>query len=355
MQTLVLPVVIVTSQVIIQGRSHSWSLAAMSDATIASIAFGIAAYTLMLSAFQTLNSEGGSLWLLYTVPRSLGDVLADKARLLAVLALPYPLLLFAAAFAVRGAADWQLVGLASVVLLGVPIYTGIAVSLGVFGCDPLAVEARAKVKPTYLALFTTLAALYTYAILASEWSQRVVLIMLSALLAFALWQKARDELPYLLDPSAAPPARVSTSDGIIGAMVFFVAQAVIAFFLMDRQRHLPGGRLVLAYAGAGALTYVLLRLTNVRSKMTVQPKIFGPAPAAAISWGLAAGATAALGASLYLFVIRRLGVMTEVLQQSARGLSSSAWVPVLAILGAPLFEEFIFYFYEEIFSVFHPV
>src|SRR5580698_2290390 len=50
-QTLVLPVIIVFSQIFFQGRLHSSTLAGVSNATIASIAFAIAAYTLMMSAF----------------------------------------------------------------------------------------------------------------------------------------------------------------------------------------------------------------------------------------------------------------------------------------------------------------
>jgi membrane protease YdiL (CAAX protease family) len=341
-QTLVLPVIIVLSQIVIQGRAHSWSIGAMSDTTIASVAFGIAAYTLMLSAFQTLNSEGGSLWLLYTVPQPLDEVLAEKARLWAVLALIYPALLFIAAFASRGAADWSLIGLAAIVLLGVPIYTGIAVALGVFGCDPLAVDARTKVRPTYLYLFTMLAGIYTYALLASEWWQRLVLITLSAMLAIALWQKARDELPYLLDPAASPPARVSTSDGIICAMMFFVFQGIVGFFMMDRQHHLSGGGLIIAYASAGAVSFLLVRLTYLRSKTTGVPRILGPGLPRAVAWGVGAGLVAAAGGLLYLTSLQRLGILQDALAQSARGLSGSLWIPVLAVIAAPLCEEFIF-------------
>ena len=48
---------------------------------LASVAFGLAAYSLSMSAFQTLNTEGHALWLLYTFPRSIEDVLKDKAKL----------------------------------------------------------------------------------------------------------------------------------------------------------------------------------------------------------------------------------------------------------------------------------
>jgi ABC-2 type transport system permease protein len=341
-QTLVLPVIIVLSQFIIQGRMHGLSLLGVSNTTIASVAFGIAAYTLMLSAFQTLNTEGGSLWLLYTVPRSLESILAEKARLWAALALIYPIGVFILAMTLRMRVDFELLELAAIVLLGVPIYTAIAVSLGVFGCDPLSQEVRTRLRPTYVYLYMMLAGLYTYAIFASAWWQKLVFIVLSALLAAALWQKARDELPYLLDPAASPPARVSTSDGVIAAMLFFVVQGIMALFLIGRGHHLSGSALITAYAVAGAMTYGIFRIIYRRSKTTGVPAIFGVGLGRGLGWGTAAGLAAAFGGVAYLFALQRLDLMQEVVNRSAVGLSLSIWIPVLAIAAAPLFEEFIF-------------
>jgi ABC-2 type transport system permease protein len=341
-QTLVLPVVIVLSQFILQGRVHGMSVRGLSDATVASVAFGIAAYTLMLSAFQTLNSEGGALWLLYTVPRSIESVLREKARLWAALALIYPMAVFVVAIAVRQRVDLALAGLAAIVMLGIPIYAAIAVSLGVFGCDPLSQDARAKVRLTYVYLYLMLAGLYTYAIFASEWWQKLVFIVLSALLAVALWQKARDELPYLLDPAASPPARVSTSDGVIAAMLFFVAEGIMAAILMDGSHHLSGGALLTAYSCAGALSFGMVRYTYWRAKTAGVPTVLGAGVARALGWGAVTGLGAALGGVAYLFALRRMGLMQDALSQSAAGLLGSAWIPVLAIVAAPLFEEFIF-------------
>ena len=61
-------------------------------------------------------------------------------------------------------------------------------------------------------------------------------MVLTALVALALWQKARDRFPYLLDPSAAPPARVSLADGLIAALMFFVLQALIALLALMQTR-----------------------------------------------------------------------------------------------------------------------
>jgi ABC-2 type transport system permease protein len=341
-QTLVLPVIIVFSQIIFQGRLHSSTLSGISNATVASIAFGIAAYTLMMSAFQTLNSEGGALWLLFTVPRSIESVLREKVQLWAVLALAYPLAVFIIAAIVKKHADIELVGFAAIVLLGVPIYAAIAVALGVFGCDPLAQEVRSKLRPTYVYLYMMLAGLYTYAIYASEWWQKIVVIVLSGLLSLALWQKARDELPYLLDPAASPPARVSTSDGIIAAMMFFVVQGITLAIFMAVTHHLSGKAIVTAYSIAGATTFGLFRLVYWRSKTVGIPRIFAAGTLTAVAWGVGAGLAAASAGAAYLYALRRLDLLQDVLRESARELSASIWIPVLAVIAAPIFEEFIF-------------
>jgi ABC-2 type transport system permease protein len=332
-QTLVLPVVIVVSQIFFQGRIFNGSFAGASNTAVATIAFVIASYTLMMSAFQTLNSEGASLWLLYTVPRSIESVLLEKARLWAVLALIYPLAVFVIAAVVKQRLDIEMVGLAAVVLLGVPIYTGIAVSLGVYACDPLAQEVGAKLRPTYTYLYLMLAGLYTYAIYSSQWAQRLVLIVLSGLLGLALWQKARDELPYLLDPAASPPARVSTSDGVIAAMIFFVVQGIVAAVVMSTKHQLSGGQLITAYSIGGATAFCLLRYVYWRAKTQDVPRILGSDISRAIGTGAAAGVVAGGGGILYLYLM----------QQQAHSVASGGfWIPILAIAAAPLFEEFIF-------------
>ena len=341
-QTLVLPVIIVFSQIVFQGRIHGSTMAGVSNATIASIAFAIAAYTLMMSAFQTLNAEGGALWLLFTVPRSIESILREKAQLWAVLALAYPLAVFIIAVILKRHADIELAGFAAIVLLGVPIYAAIAVALGVFGCDPLAQEVRTKLRPTYVYLYMMLAGLYTYAIFASEWWQKIVVIVLSGLLSLALWQKARDELPYLLDPAASPPARVSTSDGIIAAMVFFVVQGITLAIFMAVTHHVSGKAIVTAYSIAGATTFALFRLVYWRSKTVDIPRIFGAGIGRAIGWGIGAGLAAASAGAAYLFALRRLDLLQDVMRESAQQLSANIWIPLLAVVAAPIFEEFIF-------------
>src|SRR5262249_41667996 len=154
-------------------------------------------------------------------------VLWQKAKLWAAVTTAYAAIVFAVAVALAGQLTLKLAGAAAIVLLGVPIFAVIATALGVFGCDPLAEEVQRRVRLAYVYLFMVLASLYVYALYATTMWQRAAMVILSALLAAALWQKARDQFDYLLDPSASPPARVSVSDGMIAALMFFVLQALI--------------------------------------------------------------------------------------------------------------------------------
>ena len=96
--------------------------------------------------------------------------------------------------------------LLAIALFGVPVYALIATSLGVFGANPLAQDVQRKIRPSHAYLYLLLSSLYTYAIYATSLWQRGALLVLTLLLALALWQKARDRLPYLLDPDRRPAA-----------------------------------------------------------------------------------------------------------------------------------------------------
>ena len=235
-QTLVFPALIVGMQFFFNAGA-GLSLGLVADPLhLSAIAFALAAYGLMFSAFQALNAEGQALWILYSVPHALESVLLQKARLWAAITLVYPLALFTVAIAVTGSVSLQLAGAALIVLAGVPIFSLMATALGVFGCDPLEPEIHRRVRPTYMYLYMLLVSLYVYAIYAADISARAAIVILTALVAMALWQKARDRFDYLLDPSASPPPRVSLADGLIAALLFFVLQGLVGLAQMGVEQ-----------------------------------------------------------------------------------------------------------------------
>jgi ABC-2 type transport system permease protein len=340
-QSLVLPLLIVGAQLLLGTSSVATDMWTNPNA-LASVAFGLAAYSLSMSAFQTLNTEGHALWLLYTFPRSIDGVLRDKAKLWGVLTLAYPLALFAVGAVMVPSLDWKFFGAMLTALLGIPIYAFIAVALGVFGSNPLEQQQNQKVKPAYIYLYMTLSGLYIYAVVTPNLAQRLIFMTLTLLLAFALWQKARDQLPYLLDPDASPPPRVSLSDGLIAAMVFFVIQAIAGLIAM---KTIGGGRMtgaaaLIAFSIAGGLTYLLMRWVYARARTENVPRILG-APSRPLL-GIAAGVVTGLLAAGYLFAVDSAGLLQDATHDRSAILHLGWWALPLGLVAAPLFEEFIF-------------
>lgn len=341
-QTLLVPVLVIGGQFVMNngvgGLARIWS----SPAFAAAAAFGVASYMLIFSAFQTINTEGPGLWLLYTFPRSIGTILKEKAQLWGVLALVYPLLILLPGVFVMQDVGWSYGGNALLAVVGVPIYAVIAVALGVFASNPLATEQGTRLRPSYMYLFFLLSGFYGYGIWMAQWWQSLEIVLLTALLAFALWQKAADHLPYLLDPTAAPPARVSASDGLIAAMMFLVLQIVIAAIWHAARPQAGGAALLGSFAGAGALTYGLTRLVYWRSKTAQVPRMLGQAQASVWRVGLGLGAVAAAIGVLYLWLVQHFEVLNWSTPAATGDSSLKYWLLPLTILAAPIFEEFIF-------------
>ncbi|MEJ7806700.1 MAG: type II CAAX endopeptidase family protein, partial [Telluria sp.] len=335
-QSLLLPLIIVGSQLLITGSPDALAQMANSPKFMSGMAFGIGSYMLMLSAFQTLNNEGQSLWMLYTFPRSLESVLKEKAQFWAVLALLYPLSILGAALWYAPALASDTLGRFAVVLAGIPIFSVIAVALGVFACDPLAQDARNKLKPSHTYLYMMLSGLYVYAVSADQWSHKLVLVVLMASLAAALWQKARDQLPYLLDPAVSPPARVSTADGLIAAMLFLVLQGAVFLAMIALFKAQHGEAMVVAFSTAGLLVYVIMRLVYWLGKTVMLAGRAG----VTVAWGVAAGLAAAVFGLGYLDLIGRIQLFPDAFGAAPR--LQAHWLFLLVVVAAPLCEEFIF-------------
>ena len=300
----------------------------------------------MFSAFQTLNAEGQALWVLYCVPHSLDSILWQKAKLWAAVATLYPLAMFASEIVV-GRHD-----LAAVRWSGRGGAAGRAdirhdrdrarrVRLRSAG------GGRSAPCPPHLhvSLHDPRGAL-RHAIYAPNIWQRAALIVFTALVAIALWQRARDQFDYLLDPSASPPPRVSVSDGLIAALIFFVLQGDCRF---GRGLHRQGkvSRPVASFGSRSASP--ALRLTRScgcsiggRARQTF-PACWPPACRRHCSGGLVGGVAASLAGFGYI----KLSLLLDSFPGSQPGSRAAdaaipLWLAALAIIAAPVFEEFIF-------------
>ena len=231
---------------------------------------------------------------------------------------------------------------AVVAAAGVPIFAVIATALGVFASDPLAQIVQRRLRPSYMYLYMLLAGLYVYAIFASTVWQRAGLMVLTALLGLALWQKARDHLPYLLDPAESPPSRVSLSDGLVAAMLFFVVQGLVGVIYALNGYKVTASALLVAFSIAGAVTFLLMRFVFWRLKSDGVPRTLGAGGLRAVGWGVAAGVAAGLVALAYVGLVRHTGLFETAQQSVLLGPGDGLWLLVLAVAAAPIFEEFIF-------------
>ncbi|QGZ41263.1 hypothetical protein IP92_00183 [Pseudoduganella flava] len=341
-QSLVVPVVIIGSQVFFSGRMQAFAELGQDQALLASIAFGLGSYVLLLSAFQTINTEGQSLWMLYTFPGTLERMLAEKARLWGLLALVYPAAVFALGLAFAPALDGHMImhlaARIGLVAIGIPVFALIAVALGVWASDPLATEPGARIRPTYVYLYSLLASAYGYALYTDEWAHRLSVVVLVIGLALALWQKARDHLPYLLDPGAAAPPRVSAVDGMAAALLFFVVQAIAFALLHDGDGPPALSELAIALAIAGAVVYGVARLVYWRMRTAGVPVLRHGSIGGAVATGIVCALPAIAAGLLWMVAVRRYGIE---LPRPDRDFA----LPLLfaiACVAAPLFEEFIF-------------
>ena len=310
----------------------------------AACAFGMGSLMLISTCLTVLANDSRPLWFLSALPVRIPGMMRDKVRFWAVLAVGYTVLVlvFTGTRAAHLVPSDILTGM--VACVGVAIHAFIAGGIGILRTDPLETEPQRRVPPSATYLYMLLVTMFGYALYApSFWTQSVQLA-LSVLLALALWQKAGERIPFLLDPVSAAPPRVSAADGLIAVLTFFVLQGLL--FLLGLRLQLDTGPAVVAAFGVAGVLVAGFHLWVTRGlpgyfEHPDGRKPMGGVPAAGL--GVVGGAVAGLWAAVYLAVAQRVpylrGLMEEV--QGLRELRG-AWLPVLAVVAAPLAEEFLF-------------
>jgi ABC-2 type transport system permease protein len=238
---------------------------------------------------------------------------------------------------------------------GVYLYAVIGLGLGALGTDPLEAEPRRRLRPGAGYLFMLLVSLFAYALYSTSLWAKLVELVLSSLLAYALWQKLRDHLPYLLDPTEAPPPSIAVADGVLAALGFFAFQGI--FMLLFRsQRASDFANLTLAFTAAGVAVTAASLWFFARSKVPllfetlglVRPEGRGRAfELRALGVAVLGGSGAALFALGYRALVLKVpalrGLMdTELAAHRDLDRSARLWFALLAVVAAPVFEEFIF-------------
>jgi membrane protease YdiL (CAAX protease family) len=254
-QTLVVPVVILGFQVVINpgllnavGSNFQHALAA---------AFGLGVYTLVFSAMNALLVEGGSVWLLFTLPVPLERILLRKAILWGTFASLLPALLLVVSLLRLESCGVAEVSSAVFAIAGIYGYAVIATHLGALGTRMFETDVRRRMRASTVFLFMLLAGLYVSGFYVSSntivslWT-RIVMLGLCGMLALAVRQKVRDHAPYLLDPASRPAWRLSLADGLIAVFLFTVLQGLLCLCFHAGKLSLWTS-VVVSYVIAGAV------------------------------------------------------------------------------------------------------
>jgi membrane protease YdiL (CAAX protease family) len=172
------------------------------------------------------------------------------------------------------------------------------------------------------------------------------MILLTSFTAISLWQKMRDSLPYLQDPNSEPPSRVSTSDGMLATLAFFVIQNIYALAVIVRAKnhvhHSFGIKdTYMGFLVAGFTMFVCLQTVYFFYKTEGKPRFVAPGWLKSVAMGVLTGIGCAVIAFLYMQLVNRMGWFPE-LAAIEKPKSFPLIMFVAVVCGAPLFEEFLF-------------
>jgi hypothetical protein len=348
-QTFVAPGVILAMQLLI--NDHFSRALGESPRHAAGIAFGVAAYALATGACNTLAVEVPVIWLYLTIPKQLDRLLIDKAIFWSGLG---SLMAFAVYVSAAIMGHWNPLagaGMFALVLVGVTLNAFIATGIGVLGTQPLESDARRRIPVAMTYLYMVLGSTFAYALYAPSAWAKFAQVILSSLLAYALWQKVRDQAPFLLDPNEKPPPKLAVADGVIAALAFFILQGLLTLWFKALD-YSSGASLLFAFTLAGLLAGSVILFSLWRSGVpSLLPSVGLRRPEhgllrgvlSGVVTGLACGVVARgyLGVVEHVDFLRRLRDDTVSLSNQGGG-GFSPWFAVLAVLAAPLFEEFIF-------------
>lgn len=367
MQTFLVPVVVLGAQLAITGVHHKILSGPFSYGAIA--AFSCASYVLMLSALQVVIAERQSLWLTYTLPEGLPQQFMAKLRLWGSLALVICGALLALRWGFAPTDDSRSLLLAIVALVGIPIYTLIAGSIGILHTDPLHDDPRKRLSFSSTFVFMNLTGFYAFALLAEDYTTTASIVLLAALTAFALWQKARQRMPYLLDPTASPPPRVMLADGLLASFGFYAIHSITMISVMivmgisnpdlDTQQATVIGlkALTIGFFAGGLIVFALYRWRFWREKTLWQPRLWPSpddgsregsskgnrvleffkvvVPWTAICCGFAAGYMALVESQDWFSEARAKA-------EASKAFYQEWWYVAMTVVAAPLFEEFVY-------------
>ena len=307
----------------------------------------------LMSATMALAFEGQALWILAGAPQPLADAIRGKVAMWAAFATAYAALGLAAITALLPWPGATALADMAMILAGLPLLAAIAVGIGAAATDPQSTVPNRRVGVGSVYLYMLVMGLFSLTVNRGGPHQRLAMLVILALIAWALWQRLRDRLAYLFEPVDRPPRAVDLADGAWAAFAFLVLQGLFAVPLL-LSGCAAGLAAVLAFGFAGATTALVTLWTLWRARVPGLLRAVGlrPAPGTpllrTVAIGVGCGLAAVAVMTGYLAALPWLAPHLPLLQQALEEAQPSpeafaGWqLVVLAVVLAPLCEEFIF-------------
>ncbi len=303
---------------------------------------GIGMFMILQLAPRLLTYEQDALWILYSVPRRLLEITIYKVSFWAGLASIYSMIILGIGVYLRGTFT-VMDGVYVLVIPGLLFLHGMCgASFAILGSNPLAKEKKDRIRQESIFAYMILSPLIAGGLLLPGiWTKFVFYVMVGAVI-LALFQKAQNRVPYLLDPVASPPRTFSFADGLIFVALFFILQAFLhpVFFMASPNLFTS---LFISYTTAGAIScgltfYMIWRLDL--SLESLLPFIQLESPGRQLIYGVGLSALQAGVGVGYLSFIRYMQWIP--LPESLNAVSSNVPFVMMLVFMAPLFEEILF-------------
>ena len=344
-QTIVVPLLILGFEFLV---NKSWRSGNIHPTTAVVLAFATGAYILMFGGMSVLMVEQKSIWLLYTLPQSLGTLLRQKVRLWGSVAAFFVGCVLAILWRPSAALDLDTCLRPLFAVVGVWLLAYVAAGFGTLGTDPFKQDKRKPANAQWTYLYMLVASGLGYSLsAASLWSIFVALTLVASL-SWAIWSKVDQRLLVLIDPVARVRRRLSLADGLIAIVVFFLVQGALFSAMLLLEAPLPLA-IALSYSLAGLLTligtnYALAKIKDLRTSLGL-PR--SKAPGNALATGLFAGVAAGVFALGWLFLVDRIPALRN-LRDTTPDLITGSNIEVQLLLfgllvgAAPYVEEWLF-------------
>jgi ABC-2 type transport system permease protein len=343
-QTLIVPILIVAMQLLINP-----GLDKVSGVGLPLMAYGVGLYSVIGGCFQVLSGEGKALWMLFSLPVSIAEVLRRKTRIWASVAVAYSVvaLLF---LGLQGTDSDPVVLVGNILFVGLGVWCAahVAAAISVIGCKPNADVVSSQPKARFIYLYFFLASIYLLALMQESMLARLSGLSVFATISYAVWQRSCDRLPWLLDPVDEMAPSISLLDGAVSLVVFFILQSLLSVILIGgvvSADDVPLAELTIAFAVSGAVAVLLAigwmrsRGVSIISELCLKPRSWRHAISA--SWiSIVIGAAVGLVGVGYAKLNDAMGWfdVPEVLLAA-----ESRWDLILLVcVFAPLVEEVVF-------------